>query len=85
VPFWWDQTEIAVSDYVYTYANAYNRQTGEKSPYMSHITLQILLKDDAQAEALIRELRFCGFVGSVDPDYVDRHTHPVVRGRMACL
>jgi hypothetical protein len=72
---WWDQTEIAVSDYIYTYANAFNRQTGETSPYMSHITLQILLKDEAQAEALIRELRFCGFVGSVDPDYQDRsHT-----------
>jgi hypothetical protein len=77
VPSWWNQTEIAVSDYCYTYGNAYNRQTGEMSPYMSHITLQILLKDDAQAEALIRELRFCGFVGSVDPDYENRH--------MACL
>jgi hypothetical protein len=83
VPLWWEQTEIAVSDCCYTYSNAYNMQTGENSPYMSHITLQILLKDDAQAEALIR--CFCGFVGSVDPDYENRHTHPAMRGRIACL
>ena len=105
-PFWWDQTDVKVSEYTYSYKpivaagvlgggaagltginaavlSTLNVRTKEKDPHMSHITLQILLKDDDRADDLIRELRFCGFVGSVDPDYMDRHTHPSVRETMA--